>query len=53
MSLSCQMMGRDSARPSQILSAKILNRTIWNVSNPTHENKITTQFIGRREPSAQ
>src|SRR5205809_5911174 len=33
MSLSSQMMGRDGARPSQILTAKILNRTIWNVSN--------------------
>ena len=53
MSLSCQMMGRDGAGPSQILAAKILNRTIWNMSNRTHENKITTQFIGRREPSAQ
>ncbi len=48
MSLSCQMMGRDGAGPSQILAAKILNRTIWNMSNRTHENKITTQFIGRR-----
>ena len=33
MSLSSQMMGRDGARPSQILAAKTLNRTIWNVSN--------------------